>query len=155
WSWFGLDFDQANRLLARADTFQRVGDDEARAYRSMLTLLVAQRRPAFYLAGQAGRAALERETDVQVRLLSREGIISPTLGRMALAVTCELRTRAPEEPPASFIDRKAANAIRTQLLSLLGAPSLHALDRYDLTVRSDVDRDAQQAVTERLRRLRD
>jgi membrane peptidoglycan carboxypeptidase len=155
WNWFGLDFDRANRLLARADTFQRVGDDEARAYRSVLTLLVAQRRPAFYLAGFAGRSALERETDVQVRLLSREGIISPLLGKMALTARSDLRTRAPDEPPKSFVDRKAANAIRNQLLALLSAPGLHALDRYDVTVRSDVDSAAQQAVTDRLRRLHD
>ena len=155
WAWYGLEFDQANRLLARADTFQLVGDDEARAFRAAVALLVALRRPAFYLAGPVGHAALDREVDVQARLLLREGIISPTLGRSMLGVKTAIRTRAPEEPAASFVDRKAANLVRTQLLGLLEAPSLPALDRYDVTVRSTVDSAAQRAVTERLQSLRD
>jgi membrane peptidoglycan carboxypeptidase len=155
YAWFGLDFSEANRLLARADQFQLVSDDEARAFRSALALLVALRRPAFYLAGPQGRAALDREVDIQARLLLREGIISPLLGQTALGVKVALRSHAPDEPAASFVDRKAANLVRTQLLGMLDAPSLPALDRYDVTVRSTVDSAAQQAVTARLQSLRD
>ena len=55
----------------------------------------------------------------------------------------------------SFIERKAANAVRPKLLSLLKVSKLYDLDLLDLTVRSSLDSRAQTEVTELLRKLQE
>ncbi|UUZ50340.1 hypothetical protein LP420_10755 [Massilia sp. B-10] len=54
----------------------------------------------------------------------------------------------------TFVSRKATNAVRTHLGSLLGDGRLYNLDRLDLSVVSTLDSDAQKAVTAALRNLR-
>ncbi len=64
--WFGADFDEVNRLLASS----QAEDDAARglALRQVLSLLIAQRRPSYYLG--AGREELAALTDSHLRLLA-------------------------------------------------------------------------------------
>jgi membrane peptidoglycan carboxypeptidase len=155
WAWFGLDFRDANRLLITSDSAALVTEDEAYVYRAALSLLLAQRRPAFYLRHPRGQRALALMTDKHVRAMMRRGVISVALGEKALAVRATPLARAPEAPAIPFDEHKAANAIRIRLLELLGTQSLHQLDKYDLTVRSTVDATAQHAVAERLQRLGD
>lgn len=125
------------------------------AYRATLSLLLAHRRPTWYLARSEGRAELRSLTDVYLRLLAREGQISPELRDAALAAELDLRPRAPDPPPTSFVERKAANTIRTGLLPFLGVPRLYDLDRYDLTARSSIDREVQRAVSGKLVSMND
>lgn len=125
------------------------------AYRATLSLLLAHRRPTWYLARADGRAELRGLTDVYLRLLAREGQISERLRDAALTAELDLRPRAPDPPPTSFVERKAANTIRTGLLPFLGVPRLYDLDRYDLTVRASIDREVQGAVSEKLVNMND
>jgi membrane peptidoglycan carboxypeptidase len=155
WAWFGIDFEDLNRLLRTSDTATTVTDDEAYIYRATLALLLAQRRPGFYLTHPKGPDALARLTDRHLRGMASERIISAPLARKALQVRATPLARAPDVPPIPFVERKAANAIRIRLLELLGAPSLAELDKYDLTVRSTVDAVVQRAVVRRLERLHD
>lgn len=120
------------------------------AYRATLSLLLAHRRPTWYLARAEGRAELRNLTDVYLRLMAREGIISRALRDAALEAELDLRPRAPDPPPTSFVERKAANTIRAGLLPFLGVPRLYDLDRYDLTVGASIDREVQQAVSDKL-----
>ena len=57
-----------------------------------------------------------------------------------------------EQPPAvgpvSFVSQKASGAIRNELLRLLKAPSLYDLDRFDLSVDTTFDANAQRDVSE-------
>jgi len=124
-------------------------------YRQVLSLLLAQRRPSYHLTSSEGREALRRLTDRHIRLLEEEGLIPERLAREALEAPWELRILPPPRPPVSFVERKATNAVRTQLLGLLGVERLYDLDRLDLTVRTTIDAEAQQAVTDFLTRLRD
>lgn len=124
--------------------------DAGRAYRATLSLLLAHRRPTWYLARADGRAELKGLTDVYLRLMAREGMISPELRDAALAAQLDLRPRAPDPAPTSFVERKAANTIRTALLPFLGVPRLYDLDRYDLTVGASIDREVQAAVSDRI-----
>jgi membrane peptidoglycan carboxypeptidase len=117
--------------------------------------MLAHRRPSYLLLQPAGREALRNLTDQHLRLVAREGIISAALRDAALAVDLTPRGRAPDVPRASFIDRKAANAVRMELLGLTGARSLYALDRFDLTARTTLDLQVQSEVTHLLRRLTD
>lgn len=158
--WTGVDFDQANGELRRLSEPREpdgatIGAPAARAYRAVLSLLIAHRRPSHYLGSDEGREALQRLTDWHLGQLEREGVIHATLAAAARGASAEIRPRTPEPPRVPFVERKAANAIRTYLLGVLGVPSLYELDRYDVTVRSTLDREVQDAVTDRLRRLAD
>ena len=59
------------------------------------------------------------------------------------------------EESGDFATRKAANAVRVRLASLLGVPRLYELDRLDLAVKSTLDGDLQQKVTDILRELKE
>jgi len=152
WAWYGADPDEVNRLLASdAETVAR----RAIAYRQVLTLLLAHRRPSYLLLRPDGRAELQKLTDQHLRRITREGIISTELRDAALAVDLTLRSRAPEGPRISFIERKGADAVRTELLRVTGVRTLYELDRVDLTARTTLDLHAQQEVTNLLVRLTD
>lgn len=102
----------------------------------MLSLLLAQRRPTHYLI--ADRNSLNELADSHLRLLASQGTISADLRDAALGIKLRFRNEAPLPPPVSFVEQKAANAIRTRLLGMLNVPSLYQLDRYDLTAETSL-----------------
>lgn len=124
------------------------------AYRKVLSLLLAQRRPTYYLASEEGREDLRELTDTHLRLLDREGIIDSGLAARALEASPPVGA-GPLPPVGGFVEQKAANSVRTTLLSLTGAGSLYELDRYDLTVRSTFHGELQDRVTAYLASLSD
>jgi membrane peptidoglycan carboxypeptidase len=154
WTWYHADFVHVNRVL----TSQDVERDPARlaayalAYKQVLSLLVAHRRPSFYLRHHP--EALAARTDHYLRLVSRAGLISPALRDAAFQVRLQVRQSAPSQPQISFVERKAANVVRRDVMSLLGVPELYALDRLDLSVQSTLDRRMQEAVTARVHQWR-
>jgi len=129
--------------------------ETGRAYRATLSLLLAHRRPTWYLGRPGGREELKELTDSYLRLLGSRGMISPELQRVALAAELDLRPRAPDPAPVSFVERKAANAVRTGMLGLLGVSGLYDLDRMDITVRSSIDGEVQRGVSDIIARLTD
>lgn len=155
WAWYRTDMEEANRILrqgARGETGVPLRD-LALVYRQVLSLLLAQRRPSFYLL--TGEEALQSLTEGYLRLLSQARVIPPELGDAALSVTPVLVRGAASLPPASFLQRKAANAVRTSLLSRLGLQRLYDLDRLDLTVAGTIDGALQEKVTAALGGLSD
>jgi membrane peptidoglycan carboxypeptidase len=151
--WYGSDFTRANRLLHALAPANGAVEDEtgetARVYRQALSLLLAQRRPSYYLF--AGRAALESLIDSYLRLLAKAGVITPALYESALAAD----TRFSPEPPAAPPPGKLATSLRADLMALLGESSLYPLDRLDLVARSSIDDELQAKVTETLKRIGD
>jgi membrane peptidoglycan carboxypeptidase len=151
WVWYGRDFATVNKTLkGKIDS-----PDAALTYKQALSLMIAQRRPAHYLG--AGDEDLEELTNTHLRVLAQAGVITPALRDAALRVKLAPSTGSGVTPPAAntFVSRKATNAVRTHLGSLLGDGRLYNLDRLDLSVVSTLDSDAQQAVTNKLRELRD
>ncbi len=63
------------------------------------------------------------------------------------------RNDAPLPPSVSFVEQKAANAIRARLLGMLNVPSLYQLDRYDLTAETSLDGPTQSHMVEVLSKL--
>jgi membrane peptidoglycan carboxypeptidase len=160
WAWYGADFDEVNRLLWEEARVGRATDSaavarRAVAYRQVLSLMLAHRRPSYLLLRAAGRDELRKRTDQHLRLVAHAGIISAQLRDAALAVDLTPRSRAPDVPRVSFIERKAANAVRAELLGLTGVGTLYDLDRFDLTARTTLDLQVQQQVTNLLLRLTD
>ena len=151
WVWYGTDFAEANGVLAEPAPANLAR--KAEIYKQMLSLLLAERRPSYYLL--VDRQALEALTDRHLHLLSAAGIIDPALRETALKTELHFRVEPPAPLPVSFVGRKAADAIRTELLPLLRAPSLYNLDRLDLTVGTTFDAAAQRRIIDVLARLGD
>ena len=154
WAWYGRDFTQANALLRSATQAVQPSGEVSLAYKQALSLVIAQRRPSYYLGDS--ESDLEPLTDSHLRLLASQGVISNALRDAALAVKlADSNTVRPVAPAVSFVTRKASTAIRSQLASLLGSSSFYNLDRLDLRVASTLDGQTQAAVTSVLRQLRD
>lgn len=115
--------------------------------------MIAQRRPAWYLSG--GEAELAELSDSHLRLLADAGIIDARLRDAALPLQLSLQQQRVATAPISFVQRKAANAMRTRLAGLLGVGRAYELDRYDLSARSTLDGRIQDEVTRVLRSLAD
>ena len=83
WAWYGWDFNYVNRILR---TMPSGGADPefASAYKHMLSLMIAQRRPSSYLA--KGRATLEELTNSHLRVLAQAGVIPPEVRDAAMKV---------------------------------------------------------------------
>src|SRR5690606_17849373 len=161
-AWYGASLDTVNRLLksprsmgAGPDGVDPGVDMEAmgRSYRQVLSLFIAHRRPTSYLLQH--REALKSISENYLRVLGREGIISPQLRDAALRSNPELMRRAAAFFPAAFVDRKHVNSVRNSLLGMLRLPRLYDLDRLDLSVATTLDGDVQKAVVHTLRRLSD
>ncbi|MFQ5669084.1 MAG: transglycosylase domain-containing protein [Acidobacteriota bacterium] len=158
WSWYTADFDDVNRLL-RSVTTQGVATGrrramaQGRAFRQALSLIIAQRRPSYYLL--QGRRDLDRLTDRYLELLAREGVIPLRLRDLALDVHLRLNDQAPARPGPDSDGWKLAHALRTHLRDTLGADSLYDLDHLDLTAGTTLDAPVQDAVSATLHRLAD
>ena len=154
WAWYGRDFDDVNVLYRNAKS---IGQGEqlqklALAYKEALSLMIAQRRPSYFL--REGAPALMQMTNNHLHLLAQSGIISPALETAALPLKLELNQGALPEPSGSFVSRKASTALRTDLSSLLHTAHLYDLDRVDMSAETTLDSATQQAVTQVLRDLR-
>jgi membrane peptidoglycan carboxypeptidase len=157
WAWYGTEFDEMNELLL-ADPGTLEGDRRLRraeVYRQVLSLLLAQRRPSFYLASGSGQEALRTLTDQYLRRMIRDGVVPEELGMAALEAETKPRVEAPSLPRPPFVERKAQNQVRSSLLPLLGVPQLYDLDRYDLAVETTMHYSRQKTATEALVRMTD
>ena len=152
WAWYDADFDTVNRLLR--EVTEANGGDRARAtaYKRVLSLFVAHRRPSVYLV--ADRDLLLRDTGAYLRLLAEAGIIPQRLRDRALALPLEFRRDEATPARFSFVQKKAANAVRAQLLELLDLDQLYALDRIDLTAGTTLDGPAERKLSKLLGRLK-
>ena len=155
-AWYGADFDQVNQDLKKIAT--GVSPDElprvALSYKQTLSLFLAHRRPSYYLVEDQN--ALKTLTDRYIKLLNKNGIISDSLKNAALKADLQLRKSIPiQKDKQQFVERKAANTIRTNLSSILGIPYLYNIDRLDLVVKSSIDNRTQQEIVNVLRQLND
>lgn len=158
WAWYGRDFGEVNALLGKGGEPAEGDDGElllrrALAFKQALSLMIAQRRPTYYLAGAA--QGLTQLTDAHLRLLAEAGIIQPALRDAALAMPLKLREEPATAPPPSFVTRKAVNALRNHLAGQLGVPRFYDLDRLDLTATGTLHGETQRAVSTLLRDIYD
>lgn len=161
-AWYGASLDSINRLMrspgshgAGKNGIDTGVDMEAlgKGYRQVLNLFIAHRRPTSYLLQH--RDALKSISENYLRILGRDGVISPQLRDAALRSDPQLMRRAAAFFPAAFVERKHVNSVRNALLTQLGLPRLYDLDRLDLTVGTTLDGRAQKSVVQTLRHLAD
>lgn len=151
WAWFGSDFARANALLS-AEATAETSTERAQYFRQFLSLMIAQRRPSYYLI--QGHDDLEELTNSHIRLLARAGIIDAGLRDEALKQTLTFRTEKPNNQKTELESRKGINAARLRLGNLLNQP-MYDLDRLDLNAHSTLHSDVQQKVSAYLRSLAD
>ena len=149
WAWYGLDLDDINKTLARKP---RAKDTAyASALKHALSLIVAERRPSYYLA--ANRKALDALTDDHLDLLASANLISREMADLAKQVRLRTTSQRTDPPPPRFVDQKAINAQRIRVAALLGEPRLYDLDRLDLQVDTTINQPAQKIVSQYLQSL--
>lgn len=146
WVWFAEDFERFSRRL--------FGDEDlagqATALRQALALMIAQRRPSYYLL--QGRDDLNGLVDSHLRLLAREGLIDTSLRDEALAQPLAFRNWGHEPLRQRFGVDKAITVARSRLSGLLGRP-LYAVDRYDLQAETSLHGELQREVSAYLESL--
>jgi membrane peptidoglycan carboxypeptidase len=154
-AWYGADIDAVNRILSanEAGLGTRQMAEKARIYRQVLSLLLAMRAPSRYLMDDP--QALAVQTDRYLRVLAANGIISTRLRDAALRSSVQPRPGVAAARDANFVADKAPNAVRMELLPLLGLDNTYALDRLDLTVGTSLDARAQVGITKFLEGLSD
>lgn len=151
-AWYGVTPAEANRLLSLRDASGAEAARRGEVYKQALSLLIAQRRPSYYL--EAGRDDLEQLTNSYLRALEAAGVIDPELRDAALDAPLRFSREPPAPPASSFVQRKAVDAVRNELLSDLGVGDLYSLDRLDLAADVSIDAATQNRVAAVLERLR-
>ena len=153
WAWYGVDPAEAQRLLSVEGAGRTADPALATLYKQVLSLLLAQRRPSYFLV--QGRDELAVLTDSHLRLLGEAGLISTAFRDAALAAPLVYRRDPPAPSEFSFVERKAVNAMRTHVAQLLQVPLYYDLDRFDLSAETTLDAATERRVIETLRRLMD
>ncbi|WP_299708420.1 transglycosylase domain-containing protein [uncultured Pontibacter sp.] len=153
WVWFGTRFDQVNRLLslpvAADDTLLAQGQ----ALRQVLSLFIAQRRPAYFLSPR-GRVELSEMTASYLRLLASNGHISPELRDAGLQREVTFRDFEAAPITVPMDTDKGSLMVRTHLAGMLGK-SLYDLDRLDMGATTTLEHELQGQVSDYLKRLND
>jgi len=150
--WFDADFAQVNELLAQSATTPENAGERAVALRQVLSLLLAQRRPSYYLT--QGRAELQQLTDSHIRLLASAELIDSGLRDAALASQVRFRDFSPAPIVPMGDNIKAVTVARNHLARLLNI-SLYDLDRLDMVASSTVAGELQRNINRYLTQLAD
>lgn len=155
WAWYGMDFETVNRLLWSLEQGvpgRHMREQAGGVVKAALSLFLAQRRPSTYLL--SSRESIEALTDSYLRLMARDGLIPPAVRDAALAAGLSFSRETEIVYQLDPARRKAANLVRSRLLSNLGMERLYDLDRLDLDVKTTIDMDLQEKATDMLMGLR-
>lgn len=144
WAWYGTDLADVISLLSKQASNLDDFTKQATVYKQILSLILAQRRPSYYLLNN--RKALNDLANQHLELLASAGVITPSLQKVAMAAPLRFQDQVQLPAPEDYIAQKAANAVRTSLLRMLGIGSLYELDRIDASIHSTLDSDKQESV---------
>ena len=153
WAWFDMDLSGVSSDLNLEETSPEDVLKKAKAYRAVLGLILSQRRPSYYLI--TNRNALENLINATLYRLQSDGIISKTLRDAVLQQKLAFATEPPVQTKRLFIDQKAINAFRYNLMKLLNVRRLYDLDRLDLSAKTTIDSNAQQHLVAFLKKMND
>lgn len=142
--WFGTEFDEMNRLLNIKNPTGTELDEQARIMKQVISLMIAHRRPSYYLV--EGRKELAVLCNSYVRLLAQEGIISTILSEAAQTQPIFFRDFSKNGAVRQIVNNKGVNVVRNRLGPLFDT-SLYSLDRMDLTVTTTLNSRLQEQVS--------
>ena len=147
--WFGADFNQVNHALADPHASPAL---RGLALRQVLALIIAQRRPSYYLV--KGRADLAHLADSHLRLLAHNKVIDPALLQAALDAPLIYRDWLQQPTVQPIETNKGISVARSRLAGLLDRP-LYDLDRLDLSATTTLQASLQGQVSDYLKHLAD
>ena len=150
--WYGAEFNQVNAALASTANDEQSLAKRGLALRQVLSLMIAQRRPSYYLA--RGREDLARLTDSHIRLLAQNGVLDAPLTAVALGSKVTYRDWVQQPTIQPIETNKGISVARSRLGGMLNRP-LYDLDRLDLSATSTLQGDLQAQATAYLKRLAD
>ncbi|HDS1698512.1 MULTISPECIES: transglycosylase domain-containing protein [Pseudomonas] len=150
--WYGADFDQVNQALNATATDSESMAARGLALRQVLSLMIAQRRPSYYLS--KGRVELAELTDSHIRVLAANKIIDQPLADAALVSKAVYRDWVAQPTIVPIITNKGISLARNRLSAMLNRP-LYDLDRLDLSATSTLQADLQLQVSQYLKNLAD
>lgn len=148
-AWFGMPLADVVKALR----LPGMPPAKVKAYKHVLTLLISVRAPSVFLVEE--RASLEEKLNQFVRLMARSGVIDWELATGLQETPVEFLPAAPLPPQPSSGKNKAANAIRTSMMELLGVSNLYDLNRLHLEVQSTIDVPLQKQITQFFHSLSD
>lgn len=147
WAYFGEDPRKINEILRQSPSEL---DEErmrakGRAFKQVLSLFLAHRRPSDYLDDNPQQ--LQLQVEKYLPIFFKEGIISYPLYKASLAENTPYRRILPKAHRVPYASRKGPSVVRTHLLNILGIGTLYELDRLDLKVNSTLNLKVQEEVT--------
>lgn len=147
--WFGLNLTDVSGILLSRNSDQAT----AEVYKKVLLLLAAVRAPSFYLVRDFN--ALEQRVNSHVRLMARQGVLSPTFARLVLDTPVVLIPSQFEPSIFEYRSRKAVNTVRSNLAGTLGVSRYYDLDRLNIHVESTLDSALQEKIGTLLYQMKD
>ncbi|MBU0969783.1 MAG: glycosyl transferase family 51, partial [Proteobacteria bacterium] len=148
--WYGTPFDEMNRLLNLREPRGDELKQQARVIKQVISLMIAHRRPSFYLV--QGRGELSELCNAYVRLLAEHNILSAAQSTAAQAQPLDFRNFSENTATPRIINDKGVNVVRNRLGSLFDT-SLYALDRMDISVTTTLNSELQAQVSSYLNSL--
>jgi membrane peptidoglycan carboxypeptidase len=150
--WFGTEFDEVSRLLNLKNPSWDDLEKQARVMKQIISLMIAHRRPSFYLV--QGRSELAVLCNSYLRLLAQNGIISELLSEAAQAQPLPFRDFGKNPATRQIANDKGVNVVRNRLGPLFET-SLYALDRMDIAVTTSLNNRLQDQINLYLKNLED
>ena len=150
--WFGTEFDEVNQLLNFKNPTWDDLEKQARVIKQVISLMIAHRRPSFYLV--QGRSELAVLCNSYLRLLAQNGIISELLSEAAQAQPLLFRDFSKNPATRQIANNKGVNVVRNRLGPLFET-SLYALDRMDIAVTTSLNSRLQEQINLYLKNLED
>ena len=114
YAWYGTDLAEAGLRLGEPPSSPAEAARRAQIYKQVLSLLLAQRRPSYYLL--AGRDDLAALSNDYLRLLAGAGVIDTGLRDAAVAQPLVFSDEAPAPAETAFVEHKFLNAARARCI---------------------------------------
>jgi membrane peptidoglycan carboxypeptidase len=147
-AWFGLDPKKVFAILAKPDS----GAKYAFALKHVLALLCAVRAPTRMLGND--QAELARRVALYERRLAEKGLLNVELAAHLAGVPIQFG-HGKSDPAMAAEQRKAVDAVRRELMRLLGVRDFYELDRLDLEVETSFGASSQRRAIQLFRRFED
>ena len=146
YAWFGATPQQVNRLLKQGAPYT---DEQGVALKQVVALIVAQRRPSYYLV--QGRNDLDNLSNRYISLMQQQGAVPPELAAKALTKKLSFNGKAalPAQPGQDF---KATTMVRNRLGQLL-SQNMYQLDRLDVISGTTINTGLQRSISQHLHKL--
>jgi membrane peptidoglycan carboxypeptidase len=153
WAWYGAEMGRTVDILNHLEDDDIPDEEKSLAVKQVLSLFIGVKKPTYYFRKNA--KALDRRCEAYLPLLAAEGILPPRIEQAAHGLPLVFRPAPLPSPHMTLQEKKATNAVRAPLFSVLDVGTLYDLDRLDLEVTSTIDLPVQLAVSRQLQSLRD